>query len=127
MKAGSMTRRAFVRATATATGSAAAGLALTGCSGWTPRSETPEQTPGPTATAQTPPIDDGLTLIAGGTFQIGSPEDEPWRGADEALHEVTVADFYLSPTEVIQAEYLEAIGTNPSEIVGDGIPVTNVT
>lgn len=127
MKAEPMTRRTFVRAAATAAGSAAAGLALTGCSGWTPRSETPAQTPGPTATAQTPPIDDGLTLIAGGTFRMGSPEDEPWRGADEALHEVTVADFCLSPTEVTQAEYLEAMGANPSEIAGDGIPVTNVT
>ena len=82
---GSMTRRAFVRAAATAAGSAATGLALTGCSGWTPRAETPAQAPGPTATAQTPPIDDGLMSIAGGTFRMGGPEDEPWRGADEAL------------------------------------------
>lgn len=122
-----MTRRTFVRVAASAAGGAVAGLTLAGCSGWTPRSETPTETPEPATATQTSSIDDGLILVAGGTFQMGSPDDEPWRGNDEVLHEVTVADFYLSPMEVTQAEYLEAMGSNPSAIVADGIPVTNVT
>ena len=43
--------------------------------------------------------DEGMVLIKGGTFQMGSPASEPERDADETLHEVTVADFmmYLIP------------------------------
>ena len=43
--------------------------------------------------------DEGMVLIKGGTFQMGSPATEPERDADEILHEVTVADFmmYLIP------------------------------
>ena len=43
--------------------------------------------------------DEGMVLIKGGTFQMGSPGTELERDADETLHEVTVADFmmYLIP------------------------------
>ena len=43
--------------------------------------------------------DEGMVLIKGGTFQMGSPATESERDADETLHEVTVADFmmYLIP------------------------------
>ena len=43
--------------------------------------------------------DEGMVLIKGGTFQMGSPSTELERDVDETLHEVTVADFmmYLIP------------------------------
>lgn len=49
-------------------------------------------------------IDDGFILIMGGTFQMGSPDTENWRGDDETQHPVTVSDFYMAPFEVTQAE-----------------------
>ena len=71
--------------------------------------------------------DEGMVLIEGGTFQMGSPATEPERDADETLHEVTVADFMMSRTEVSQQEYERVMGKNPSERKGNSLPVENVT
>ena len=54
---------------------------------------------------QTIPVEDGFLLVHGGSFAMGSPDDEPWRSADETQHTVTVSDFYISPYEVRQSEY----------------------
>ena len=69
-------------------------------------------------------VDDGLILVAGGSFAMGSPADEPWRVDDEVLHEVTVGDFYLSPYEVSQLDYGTLMGAPTAEA---GIPAANVT
>lgn len=69
----------------------------------------------------------GMILINGGTFQMGSPEDEMQRETDEVQHEVTVNDFYISATEVSQKEYEEIMGENPSEFKGENLPVENVS
>lgn len=45
---------------------------------------------------------DEFILVAGGSFDMGSPESEAWRSNDETLHSVTVDNFYLSPCEVTQ-------------------------
>ena len=66
-------------------------------------------------------------LIKGGSFEMGSPEDEPWRSADETRHTVTVSDFYMSPYEVRQCEYAAVTGNNPSNFSGDDLPVENVS
>lgn len=58
--------------------------------------------------------EDGFVSITGGTFDMGSPEDEPWRGEDETLRSVTVGDFFISPYEVTQAEYEALTDANPS-------------
>ena len=60
--------------------------------------------------------DEGMVLIEGGTFQMGSPTAEPERDADETLHEVAVADFMMSRTEVSQQEYERVMGKNPSSV-----------
>ena len=70
---------------------------------------------------------EGMVLIEGGTFQMGSPTTEPERDADETLHEVTVADFMMSRTEVSQQEYERVMGKNASERKGNSLPVENVT
>lgn len=72
-------------------------------------------------------IPENFTLIKGGTFQMGSPESEPWRGSDEARHAVTVSDFYMSVYEVSQAEYREITGETPSNFSGDDLPVENIS
>lgn len=58
---------------------------------------------------------------------MGSPTDEPERGADEIQHNVTVDSFYMAETELTQKEYQDVMGNNPSENKGDNLPVTNIT
>lgn len=70
---------------------------------------------------------DGLILIEGGSFMMGSPEDERQRESDETLHEVAVEDFYISPYEVTQQEYENVMGENPSNFDGENLPVENVS
>ena len=70
---------------------------------------------------------EGFVRISGGTFQMGSPETEPWRVADETAHTVTVSDFYISQFEVTQKEYQAVMGTNPSSFAGDDLPVEGVS
>ena len=63
--------------------------------------DTTENTTSPSepsqADRQTVSVEDGFVLIEGGSFAMGSPEDEPWRSADETQHTVSVSDFYISP------------------------------
>lgn len=66
-------------------------------------------------------------LKSGGTFQMGSPEEEAWRSEDEVRHTVTVSDFYMSAYELTQAEYQEITGENPSSFSGDDLPVENIS
>jgi formylglycine-generating enzyme required for sulfatase activity len=75
--------------------------------------------------AQTPAGD--FVFIKGGTFTMGSPTTESWRGKDEIQHRVTVGDFYMGKYEVTQKEYREIVGTNPSNFTGDTLPVEQVT
>ncbi len=46
-----------------------------------------------------------LTPIAGGTFAMGSPEDEDERRGDELAHKVTVSPFWIGTHEVTWNEY----------------------
>ena len=69
----------------------------------------------------------GFVLINGGTFQMGSPVDEPERSSDEAQHDVTVSSFYMAKTEISQKDYQAVMGGNPSDTKGDNLPVPNIT
>jgi formylglycine-generating enzyme required for sulfatase activity/flavodoxin len=72
-------------------------------------------------------VEDNFILIKGGTFDMGSPETEAWRGTDEQLHKVTISDFYLDKWELTQAAYAHLTGQNPSYFKGDKLPVENVS
>lgn len=76
--------------------------------------------------ATVPPPEE-FVLIQGGTFQMGSPEEEAWRSEDEVRHTVTVSDFYMSAYELTQAEYQEITGENPSSFSGEDLPVENIS
>ncbi len=89
--------------------------------------EEKEQMPDGGSSQQTVTVEDGFVLVHGGSFTMGSPEDEPWRSADETQHTVTVSDFYISPYEVRQSEYAQIMGENPSNFSGDNLPVENVS
>ncbi|MBR4141714.1 MAG: SUMF1/EgtB/PvdO family nonheme iron enzyme [Campylobacter sp.] len=72
-------------------------------------------------------LDKNFVLIKGGSFIMGSPESENWRGDDELVHEVSVSDFYIAKYELTQGEYEKLRGENPSENKGVNLPVENVS
>lgn len=55
-----------------------------------------------------------LVLLPGGTFTMGSPPGEPGRDQDERAHLVTLEPFFTGKYEVTQAQWLRAMGSNPS-------------
>ncbi|MCB9762031.1 MAG: SUMF1/EgtB/PvdO family nonheme iron enzyme [Alphaproteobacteria bacterium] len=76
-----------------------------------------------------------MVEILPGRFQMGSPEDEERRDADEIQHEVVITRrFAIARTEVTQAMYAAVMGENPSvaeykgvSLLGDELPVQNVS
>ena len=58
---------------------------------------------------------------------MGSPASEDWRSDDEMQHRVTVSDFYMSKYELTQKQYASVTGENPSNFIGDNLPVENIT
>lgn len=72
-------------------------------------------------------LDDGFILAEGGSFSMGSPETENWRIDDEQLHDVTVASFYIDPSETKQTDYETLMGNDPSTFDGDDLPVDNIS
>ena len=70
-----------------------------------------------------------MRWIEPGTFQMGSPEDEPerfdWEGPQ---HQVTISrGYWLFDTACIQALWQAVMGNNPSRFQGSDRPVENVT
>ncbi|PHJ64639.1 hypothetical protein VF14_35810 [Nostoc linckia z18] len=77
-------------------------------------------------------LGNGVTLemvqIPGGTFKMGSPEEEVGRNEDESpQHQVTVPGFFMGRYEVTQAQYQAIIGTNPAVFEGEKLPVELVS
>ncbi len=72
-------------------------------------------------------IPEQFVRIVGGSYEMGSPETEAWRGSDEAPHTVTVGDFYMSACELTQAEYAEVMGSDPSSFSGEDLPVESIS
>ena len=66
--------------------------------------------------------------IEPGTFQMGSPLDEPERRDNETLHEVTLTQgYWLADTTVTQALWEAVMGENPSRSTGAHLPVEAIT
>ncbi|MDD3043828.1 MAG: formylglycine-generating enzyme family protein [Methanosarcinaceae archaeon] len=67
--------------------------------------------------------------IPTGEFMMGSPSDESDRFDDEGpVHKVTIEEsYYLSKYEVTQKQWLEVMGSNPSNFKGDDLPVEEVS
>jgi formylglycine-generating enzyme required for sulfatase activity len=70
-----------------------------------------------------------LVLLAEGTFQMGSPESEAGRRANEGpRHEITLTKpFYMSVCPVTQAQYQRLVGKNPAKFPGPDQPVEYVS
>jgi formylglycine-generating enzyme required for sulfatase activity len=78
-----------------------------------------------------------MVLIPGGTFLMGSPEDELERSDRESpQHEVTVPSFFMGKYPVTQAQWKavaalpkvnQDLEPNPSDFKGSDRPVENVS
>jgi formylglycine-generating enzyme required for sulfatase activity len=78
-----------------------------------------------------PPIPDVLDIemvsVAGGKFQMGSPESSSVAN-EKPEHEVTLTGFKIGKYEVTQGQWEEVMGENPSANKGgDDFPVENVS
>ncbi len=87
------------------------------------------------------PAGDGVELemvfVPGGTFTMGSPEDEPGRGdAEGPRHKVIVRSFFLGKYQVTQAQWKAVarlpkvkrnLDPDPSAFKGDDLPVERVS
>ncbi len=67
-----------------------------------------------------------FVLLAGGTFQMGSPTDEPGHQSDETQHDVTLSPFLIARTEVPQRAWAREFKIVPSRWDGDNLPVEGV-
>jgi formylglycine-generating enzyme required for sulfatase activity len=68
-----------------------------------------------------------MIRIPAGEFDMGSPTVEPGRSDDEEQRGIRIPKpFYISQTEVTQAEWNAIMELNPSQFVGDRLPVQNV-
>jgi formylglycine-generating enzyme required for sulfatase activity len=70
-----------------------------------------------------------FTLIPAGEFMIGSPRSEKDRDRDEGpRHRIKISKgFYMSLSEVTQAQWKVVMSTNPSHFKGDSLPVEQVS
>jgi sulfatase modifying factor 1 len=99
-----------------------------------PKTNKPKQTSTNPVTTIPSPVThgkkSGLTMIpvAGGTFTMGSPDNELNRNNNECQHSVTVDNFAMGQYEVTQADWKEVMGTDPSRFEGCGeCPVEQVS
>jgi eukaryotic-like serine/threonine-protein kinase len=72
-------------------------------------------------------VDLRMVKIPAGKFEMGSPNSEKKRGANEGpQHLVTLPEFYMGQTLITQAQWQAIMGSNPSKFKGDGKPVDSV-
>jgi eukaryotic-like serine/threonine-protein kinase len=69
-----------------------------------------------------------MVAIPGGTFPMGSPEDEAKRSSQESpQHSIRISPFHIGKFAITQAQYQAIVGTNPSGFKGNNRPVEQVT
>ena len=78
-----------------------------------------------------------MVVLSGGTFEMGSPEDEQgYESMDGPQHEVTVPSFFMGQYPVTQAQWRvvaampqvnRELEADPSEFKGDNRPVETVS
>ncbi|NEP77845.1 MAG: SUMF1/EgtB/PvdO family nonheme iron enzyme [Okeania sp. SIO3B3] len=69
-----------------------------------------------------------MVYIPGGSFLMGSPENEEGREKNESpQHEVTLQPFYMSKYPITQQQYQAMMGNNLSNFKGENRPVETVS
>lgn len=74
-------------------------------------------------------IDMEFILIQAGEFYMGSPSNEADRNINEGpVHHVKISNaFYMGKYEVMQKQWRNVMGNNPSDFKGDNLPVEQVS
>jgi formylglycine-generating enzyme required for sulfatase activity len=70
-----------------------------------------------------------MVFVKSNTFVMGcrmEPKNDCERD-EKPGHLVTVSDFYIGKYEVTQAQWRAIMGNNPSEFIGENLPVENVS
>jgi|SaaInlStandDraft_4_1057021.scaffolds.fasta_scaffold30743_1 hypothetical protein len=67
-----------------------------------------------------------FVFIPGGTFEMGCGLVIGCGKNEKPLHKVTIRDFLMSSTEVTQSQWKAIMGDNPSQFIGENLPVENV-
>jgi sulfatase modifying factor 1 len=64
-----------------------------------------------------------------GEFEMGSPADEPgrWGGREEQVKVKLTKGFWIAETECTQKQWMAIMGSNPSVVQGDTLPVAGVS
>ena len=69
-----------------------------------------------------------MVYIPGGSFLMGSPENEPERESYESpQHQVNIQPFFMSKYTITQDQYQAIMGNNPSYFKGGNRPVEKVS
>ena len=72
---------------------------------------------------------DDMVYVEGGTFTMGatSEQDSDAYDNEKPAHQVTLSSFYICKHEVTQEEWEAVMGSNPSNFIGNRLPVENVS
>lgn len=69
-----------------------------------------------------------MVPVEGGTFMMGATAELEYTLVSEApAHQVTLSGYYISWTEVTQELWEAVIGKNPSSMIGNRLPVNNIS
>jgi formylglycine-generating enzyme required for sulfatase activity len=72
-----------------------------------------------------------MVCVKGGTFDMGSPDNEIYHGDDQPgerpQHRVTLDDYYIDAATITQREYVQVMGVNSAVFKGEDMPAVNVT
>jgi formylglycine-generating enzyme required for sulfatase activity len=70
-----------------------------------------------------------MIYVYGGSFNIGATEEQgdDFYSWEKPVHKVTLSPFHISKYEVTQKQWKTIMGNNPSNFVGDNLPVENIT
>jgi eukaryotic-like serine/threonine-protein kinase len=69
-----------------------------------------------------------MVYLAGGTFSMGSPEEEPERFDNEGpVHPVKIHPFYIGKYPITQKQWQKVMGNNPSYFSGEDRPVEGIS
>lgn len=64
-----------------------------------------------------------MVLVQGGAFMMGREGNKE----DARLHSIELDDFYIGKFEITQYQWEMVVGSNPSQVKGDSLPVENVS
>ena len=70
-----------------------------------------------------------MVYVSGGTFTMGATSEQGSDAHDneKPVHSVTLSSFYICKYEVTQALWEAVMGSNPSNLKGDDLPVETVS